>query len=256
MTNAIKFSPEDSRILVTLQNQGSRLVLQVQDFGQGIKPEFIPHLFDRFTQSDSPGNRRHGGLGLGLSIVKHLVDLHGGEVSATSAGASQGTVMRVELPSEPSGDTLPPDIAETEGGPELDDIEYAGLQGIAVLVVEDDREASEMMTLVLADRGALVRTAPDYDAAVKALQQDWPDVLVSDIGLPGRDGYELIRRVRQLQQEQGAPHLPVIALTAFARPEDRQKTLDAGFDLHLGKPIKPHVLLEAISRFCRPDATT
>jgi PAS domain S-box-containing protein len=256
MTNAIKFSPEDGRILVTLQNQGSRLVLQVQDFGQGIKPEFIPHLFDRFTQSDSPGNRRHGGLGLGLSIVKHLVDLHGGEVSATSAGASQGTVMRVELPSEPSGDTLPPDIAETEGGPELDDIEYAGLQGIAVLVVEDDREASEMMTLVLADRGALVRTAPDYDAAVKALQQDWPDVLVSDIGLPGRDGYELIRRVRQLQQEQGAPHLPVIALTAFARPEDRQKTLDAGFDLHLGKPIKPHVLLEAISRFCRPDATT
>jgi PAS domain S-box-containing protein len=255
MTNAIKFSTESGRIVVTLRHQGGRLLLQVQDFGQGIKTNFIPHLFDRFTQSDSPGNRRHGGLGLGLSIVKHLVDLHGGDVSAASDGVGRGTLMRVDLPSEPTGESVTSEAPETEGGPEIEDIEYAALQGIAVLVVEDDREASEMMTLVLADRGVLVRTAADYDGAVKALQEDWPDVLVSDIGLPGRDGYDLIRRVRQFEDE-GARHLPVIALTAFARAEDRQKMLDAGFDLHLGKPLKPHVLLEAIARFYRADTGT
>ena len=125
------------------------------------------------------------------------------------------------------------------------------MHGLDVLVVEDDREASEMMTLVLSERGARVRTAADYDSALRAVQQAWPDVLVSDIGLPGRDGYELVRRLRELEQERCAPHLPVIALTAFARAEDRQKTLDAGFDLHLSKPLKPHQLLDAISRCCR-----
>ena len=257
MTNAIKFSPDGGRIAVRLERNDGRLLLEVQDFGQGIKSDFIPHLFDRFTQSDSPGNRRHGGLGLGLSIVKHLVDLHGGEVTAASEGIGQGTRMRVEMPAEPAGD---PPITEggpeTEGGPDLDDVEFAVLQGIDVLVVEDDSEASEMMTLVLSDRGAHVRTAADYDAALKAMQQRWPDVLVSDIGLPGRDGYELVRRVRQLETERRAAHLPVIALTAFARAEDRHKTLSAGFDLHLGKPLKPHVLLEAIARACRPASGT
>jgi len=120
-----------------------------------------------------------------------------------------------------------------------------------VLLVEDDREASEMMTLVLSERGARVRTAVDYESAVEAVQRAWPDVLVSDIGLPGRDGYELVRRVREIEQERRARHLPAIALTAFTRPEDQQRTLDAGFDLHLGKPLRPHHLLAAIVR-CRP----
>ena len=123
-----------------------------------------------------------------------------------------------------------------------------------MLLVEDDREASEMMQLVLADRGARVRIAQDYDSALAALQMAWPDVLVSDIGLPGRDGYELVRRVREMERSRpGASRLPVIALTAFARPEDRTKTLAAGFDLHLGKPLRPHLLLEAIAR-CRDPA--
>ena len=254
MTNAIKFSPDGGRIAVRLERPAGRLVLEVQDFGAGIKTDFIPHLFDRFTQSDSPGNRRHGGLGLGLSIVKHLVDLHGGEVSAASEGLGKGTRMRVDLPAEPEGEAANEPGPETEGGPDLEDVEFAVLQGISVLVVEDDSEATEMMTLVLSDRGARVRTAADYDSALKALQQGWPDVLVSDLGLPGRDGYELVRRVRQIEQERRSPHLPMIALTAFARPEDRQKTLDAGFDLHLSKPLKPHALLEAIARSCRPAA--
>jgi PAS domain S-box-containing protein len=255
LTNAIKFSPEGGRIVIELRRVGERLRMDVRDYGQGISAEFLPHLFDRFTQSDSPGNRRHGGLGLGMSIVKHLVDLHGGEVSAASEGVGRGTQVRVELPVEPQGDTLSPtDAPDTEAGADSEDA--AAVQGLDVLVVEDDREASEMMTVVLSDRGARVRIAIDYDSALRAVQQAWPDVLVSDIGLPGRDGYELVRSVRALESERHAPHLQVIALTAFARPEDREKTLAAGFDLHLSKPIKPHQLLEAIARCARPAAGT
>jgi PAS domain S-box-containing protein len=256
MTNAVKFSPEGARVLVRLARTGDRLVLEVQDYGQGINPDFLPHLFDRFTQSDAPGNRRHGGLGLGLSIVKHLVDLHGGTVEAVSLGEGHGTRMRVELPVEHAGEgATAADAPETEGGPDSD-LDDPALDGLDVLVVEDDREASEMMTLVLADRGLQVRTAADYDQALAALDAAWPDVLVSDIGLPGRDGYELVRRVREIQAERARPHLPIIALTAFGRPEDRQKTTQAGFDVHLSKPIKPHQLLEAIARCRRPDTGT
>jgi PAS domain S-box-containing protein len=255
MTNAVKFSPEGGRIVVDLQRTGDRLRLEVRDFGQGISAEFLPQLFDRFTQSDAPGNRRHGGLGLGMSIVKHLVDLHGGEVSAASEGVGRGTLVRVELPVESQADTVSPvDAPDTDGG--VDDEDSAAVHGLDVLVVEDDREASEMMTVVLSDRGARVRIAVDYDSALRAVQEAWPDVLVSDIGLPGRDGYELVRSVRELERERRAPHLQVIALTAFARAEDREKTLAAGFDLHLSKPLKPHQLLEAIARCARSAAGT
>jgi PAS domain S-box-containing protein len=253
MTNAIKFSPQGGRVVVSLQREGDRLSLEVQDFGQGIKAEFLPYLFDRFTQSDSPGNRRQGGLGLGLSIVKHLVDLHGGVVGVRSEGVGQGTTMRVELPVEAGGDSTF-DAPDSEGPQDTDDLQDVALQGLDVLLVEDDREATEMMTLVLEDRGAGVRTAGDYEAAMRALQLRWPDILVSDIGLPGRDGYELVRRVRQMEGDRKAPRLTIIALTAFARPEDRQKTLDAGFDLHLAKPLRPHLLLDAIARSRRAAA--
>jgi CheY-like chemotaxis protein len=257
LTNAIKFSRDGGRIAVMLQRDGERLVLEVRDFGQGIKPEFLPHLFDRFTQSDAPGNRRHGGLGLGMSIVKHLVDLHGGEVQATSAGEGYGTSIRVGLPAQANGEAATPQEGpETEGGPDAEDIRLEAVRGLDVLVVEDDPEATEMMSVVLEDRGVRVRIAADFDSAMQALQQAWPDVLVSDIGLPGRDGYELVRELRAMEQARGAAHLPVIALTAFARPQDRQKTLAAGFDLHLAKPLKPHVLLDAIARCARPDPPT
>jgi PAS domain S-box-containing protein len=253
LTNAIKFSPPDGRVLVTLRRTGPRLLLQVQDFGVGIKSDFVPHLFDRFTQSDAPANRRHGGLGLGLSIVKHLVDLHGGEVSASSEGEGHGATMSVDLPAEPTpGEQGAADPADSESGPEPEQEENDALRGLDVLVVEDDREATEMLTVVLSDRGARVRIAGDYESALQAVQEAWPDILVSDIGLPGRDGYELVRRVRQIEQERRAPYLPVIALTAFAREEDLAKTLAAGFDLHLSKPLKPHLLLDAIGRCCRP----
>jgi PAS domain S-box-containing protein len=251
MTNAVKFSRENGDITVRLERADGRLVLCVQDFGQGIAQEFLPHLFERFTQADSPGNRRHGGLGLGLSIVKHIVDLHGGTVRAESAGEGQGTLMRVELPAEPPADAAP-EFRDSERAGEPEDVDTPGLQGLDVLLVEDDPEASEMMKVVLSDRGVRVRTACDYDSALAAVSQAWPDVLVSDIGLPGRDGCELARQVRLLEGSGvGGARLPVIALTAFARPQDRDRTLAAGFDLHLAKPLKPHALLAAIARLRR-----
>lgn len=251
MTNAIKFSPEGGRVVVRLVRREERLLLEVQDFGQGIAADFLPHLFDRFTQSDSPDNRAHGGLGLGLSIVKHLVDLHGGTVRAESAGLGQGARMRVELPVEASTTGAAEEPEADSGLADLEEHEPESVRGLDVLLVEDDREAVEMMTVVLSERGAAVRTASDYESALAAVQQAWPDVLVSDIGLPGRDGYELVRRLRQLEGERPARRLPVIALTAFTRAQDQQKTLDAGFDLHLSKPLKPHMLLDAIGRYRR-----
>ncbi|AEG93321.1 hybrid sensor histidine kinase/response regulator [Ramlibacter tataouinensis] len=245
MTNAIKFSPVGGRVEVSLAREGDRLRLDVRDFGVGIKPEFIPHLFDRFTQSDSPGNRRHGGLGLGLSIVKHLVDLHGGTVEAVSDGPGLGTLMRVVLPTSQAAAELALLTAPEQDEQATQDA--LSLRGVDVLVVEDDREAGEMMSIVLADRGAEVRLAADYSSAVAQLDRHRPDMLISDIGLPGRDGYELARHVRQQEAHSaGDPYLPLIALTAFARPQDQRKALEAGFDLHLAKPLKPLALLTAI----------
>jgi len=241
-TNAIKFSHAGGTIRVELRREGGLLHLAVQDHGQGIAPEFLGRLFDRFSQSDAPGNRRHGGLGLGLSIVQHLVELHGGSVRAESAGPGQGATLRVALPADPrpGAEDAPDSLREedADGG-------ARPLQGLDILVVEDEPDAAEMLSVVLSDRGASVRLATDYGTALAAVQARWPDVLVSDIGLPVRDGHELVREVRRLQPA-GRGLLPVVALTAFARPEDRARSLEAGFDEHLGKPLKPHALVTAI----------
>ena len=244
MTNAIKFSERGGEIRVGLVRSGPRLVLTVQDFGAGIEAGFMPQLFDRFTQEDSPGNRRHGGLGLGLSIVRHLAELHGGSIHARSAGAGQGTTMVVELAVDAADSQPSPAPAATDRlAEEADSL----LDGLDVLVVEDDRDASQILGVVLADRGATVRTAPTVDVALSTLDVRWPDVLLSDIGLPGRDGYELIRALRAREKAACRAPIPAIALTAFARTEDRQKSLEAGFDEHLGKPINPHGIATAIN---------
>jgi PAS domain S-box-containing protein len=254
MTNAVKFSNNGGEIRVTLAREGDVLLMTVQDFGLGIRPEFMDQLFDRFSQSDSPGNRHHGGLGLGLSIVKHLVELHGGTIEVHSDGVGRGTAMRVQLPVVP-----PLDPARKHGAPvaseeEVTELSGQPLAGVDVLVVDDDRDTCEMLSVVLADRGARVRIGVDFETAMQALRQEWPDVLVSDIGLPGRDGYELMRRVRQ-STPPDKPRLPAIALTAFTRPEDQASAFKAGFDAHLAKPLKPHELIGAMARMVRPRFT-
>jgi PAS domain S-box-containing protein len=255
MTNAIKFSEEEGEIRVTASCDGERLSLSVQDFGQGIPSEFIDQLFDRFSQSETPSSRLHGGLGLGLSIVKHLVELHGGTVQAQSEGVGKGTTMRVEMPVSQAGARPPGDVSAPAPLNAASDAPSAveTLRGLDVLVVEDNPDASEMLGVVLRDRGARVRLAIDFDSAIRASRNVWPDVLVSDIGLPGRDGYELIRELRRMAPT-GRPALPAIALTAFARPEDRTKALAAGFDEHLGKPLDPHALVVAIGKLVQPSA--
>jgi CheY-like chemotaxis protein len=221
-------------------------VLGVQDFGRGITKDFLPRLFDRFSQSDLPGQRVQGGLGLGLSIVRHIAELHGGTVRAESAGLGKGATMHVTLNVE---GTAEDEGVPSEPGSMFGQDEIPGdrpLDGLRVLVVEDDADASEMLQVILSDRGAQVRTATDYDSALAAMRAQWPDLLVSDIGLPVRDGYDLIGAVRSLAPPPGAHRLAAVALTAFARPEDRERALRAGFDDHVAKPLNAHALVSAI----------
>ena len=253
MTNAIKFSHPGGLIRVVLTRSGDRLELQVQDRGRGIDPDFLVHLFDRFSQSDSPDNRFHGGLGLGLSIVKHLAELHGGAASAESAGLEQGSTMRVRLDvARPTETRTEPELRQDAGlaatgtGPEHA-VDRA-LEGLDVLIVEDNADASEMLTVVLSDAGANVRLAPHYDAAMAAVHAHRPHVLISDIGLPGRDGYDLIRAVRAMGASATQPRLVAVAFTAFSRPEDKVRALEAGFDAHLGKPLQPHLLMTMVAQ--------
>lgn len=251
LTNAIKFSQPGGRIEVQLYQDEEWLTLTVRDEGQGIKREFLPHLFDRFAQSDSASNRFHGGLGLGLSIVKHLVELHGGRIQAHSEGPGLGATFVVSLPVVPTKARTPVE-QEASGFASLgDELPHASdtLSQLSVLVVEDDDEAREMLAIILQDRGARVRTAGSYAAGLEALDQQRPDVLVSDIGMPGEDGYALIREVRRREATRHATTpLPAVALTAFTRPQDRAQALAAGFDAHCAKPLRPNDLVNTLLR--------
>jgi PAS domain S-box-containing protein len=249
MTNAIKFSYDGGRIDLALKREGDRLSLRIQDFGQGIAPEFVDQMFARFTQADSPGSRHQGGLGLGLSIVKHVVELHGGTVTAHSDGVGRGTTVLVDLsvgaPSAASrAQSAPAVSAEAPESPDA-------LRELDVLIVEDDADAGEMLSVILADRGARTRFAVDFDSAIAAMEESWPDVVVGDIGLPGRDGYELIRAIRKMPPPTGRGGVAAVALTAFARLEDQEKALAAGFDAHLSKPVQPQALVAAICKVSR-----
>ena len=247
VTNSIKFSEAGSTVRIALSREGDDLQVVVQDEGMGIAPEFLPHLFGRFTQSGPPNNRVHGGLGLGLSIVKHLIELHGGAIQAESAGLGQGTTMRAHLLVAP--DELAGTGADGHGpdGAPIDDGSVPRLQDKDILVVEDNVDTSEMLNIILTDQGARVRSVDNYDDALREIDRRWPDLLVSDIGLPGKDGYQLIAAIRQREEAAGrAQRLHSVALTAFARPQDRERALAAGFDAHLGKPLQPHRLLQLL----------
>jgi signal transduction histidine kinase/CheY-like chemotaxis protein len=246
LSNAVKFTPAGGSIHVRLHRAGDTIELIVSDTGQGISQDFLPSVFEPFRQADGSSTRVHSGLGLGLSIVKNLVEAHGGTVSAHSAGEGRGSTFRVRFPvavCSESLEAIPVDRVRSQHEP-TDAIE--SLEGVSVLVVDDDEHSREVVTAHLQGCQATVLTAASAAHALDVLQQHHVDVLISDIGMPEEDGYGLIRRVRA----SSAPHLasiPAVALTAFARAEDRQQALQAGFQLHLAKPIDARSLVAAVA---------
>jgi PAS domain S-box-containing protein len=246
LSNAIKFSAAGGSVELSTARVAQRFRLVVQDHGRGIAPEFLPRIFERFSQQDATGTRSHGGLGLGLAIVRQLVELQGGSIRAYSAGENQGAAFIVELPltQEPAQPA-----ARTEG-PLLRPLD---LSGITALVVEDDPDARELLRRILADAGARVFEAASAPAALAVAQSSRANVLISDIGMAGQDGYELIRALRA--RGYGAEALPAIAVTAFARARDRDDALAAGFQDHLAKPFDAQLLLSRVVRLVQPQTT-
>jgi len=246
LSNAIKFTPHGGRVRVTLERADAYIEVSVADTGCGVKPEFLPHLFERFRQEDSSSTRHHGGLGLGLSIVKTLVDLHAGTVHASSPGVDQGTTVTVRLPSTaPARESVERrHRAATQAA--TTNLTPTELEGLTVLVVDDQADARDLIRRVLEDCAATVLTAATADEALRLIERRRPHVLVTDIGMPDVDGYELLKRVRALGITRGG-RLPAIALTAFARSEDRTKALRAGFMVHVAKPVDPSELVATVA---------
>jgi CheY-like chemotaxis protein len=241
----VKFTSRYGRIDVLLRRVSSHVEIIVGDTGVGIKPELLPQIFDRFRQADSSTTRRFGGLGLGLSIVKQLVELHGGTVRADSPGEGHGATFTVALPVRAIREGDDREHPTTVAAPA---IRYASidLTGLRVLVVDDEPDARDLVVSLLADANATAASAASADEALEAIRRDPPDVLVSDIGMPDRDGYQLMRAVRALPAAQGGK-IPAIALTAFARSEDRTRALIAGYQVHVAKPIEPQELIVTIA---------
>lgn len=242
VSNAIKFTPKGGSVAVTLTQVNSHMEITVADTGRGIAPDFLPHVFERFSQADASTTRQYGGLGIGLALVKQLVELHGGVVRAESPGVDQGATFTIVLPVQAarSDHASAPQERNNDQGKSLGDED---LTGISVLAVDDDKDSLEVVKRILTNRRAQVITAHSVDAALEIFPTFQPQVVLSDIGMPGRDGYELIRRIRQLP---GGAFVPAAALTALARPEDRMRALQAGFQTHVAKPIAPRELVAVV----------
>ena len=245
ISNAVKFTPRGGQVTVRLARQHSQYVVEVGDSGAGIAPEFLPHVFERFRQADASSTRATGGLGLGLSIVRHLVEQHGGTVGVDSRGLGLGSTFRVCLPIAPIVPAEPEKDGRANDAGQLLPGERQSLDGLKILAVDDEADAREMLQIVLSRYGARVETAPNARGALEIFAQFRPDIVLSDIGMPEADGYSLIAQIRALPAQSGG-QTPAIALTAYARSEDRQRALDAGFQNHLAKPIAPAKLVAAL----------
>jgi signal transduction histidine kinase/DNA-binding response OmpR family regulator len=248
-SNAVKFTPDGGSVSVKLERTDSHARITVSDTGQGIDPQFLPFIFDRFRQADGSTTRKHGGLGLGLAIVRHLVELHGGTISVHSDGQDRGATFTIELPLRIGLRRFETD-AESPSALNQDAHQSFNLSpvldGLRILVVDDEADSRELITAVLAQCGAQVKDCETASEALDALQAWGPDLLISDIGMPDEDGYSLIKRVRELDEQQRGK-IPAIALTAYASPEDRIRALSAGFQMHLAKPLEPEELVTAIA---------
>ncbi|HEU4409458.1 MAG TPA: PAS domain-containing protein [Polyangiaceae bacterium] len=247
LSNAVKFTPRGGRVQVRLRREQSYVEVAVADTGRGIEPEFLPHVFDRFRQADGGTARQYGGLGLGLAIVRSLVELHGGTVEAKSDGPGRGATFVVRLPTAPlRADRAPATEAPAGGaGPQPFDCPPE-LRGLRVLVVDDESDTRDLLAYLLGQCGAEVTAAPGAAEALELVRRGRFDAIVSDVGMPGDDGYALLRRVRALPAAEGG-RTPALALTAYARSEDRTAALRAGFQLHVAKPVEASELLAALA---------
>jgi signal transduction histidine kinase/ActR/RegA family two-component response regulator len=248
LSNAIKFTPKGGRVHVSLERINSHIEISVTDSGEGIKKDFLPFVFDRFRQADGTSVRRYGGLGLGLAVVRHLIELHGGTVQAASSGEGQGAVFTIKLPLLPvyrremKTERLHPAQSDTPPPIEYPD----NLAGLKVLVVDDEADTLEMIKVLLGQCGAKVTTANSSAEALKALERMRPDVIISDIGMPIEDGFQFMQKVRQLPPEKGGK-IPAVALTAYARAEDRLRVLRSGYQMHISKPVELAELVAVVA---------
>src|SRR5262245_10701145 len=247
LSNAVKFTPTGGYVETRLERVDPHICITVSDTGKGISPDLLPYVFDRFRQADASSTRRYGGLGLGLALVKYLVELHGGTIEAFSDGDGRGSTFKVLLPVP----AVARGFREFEGAPPTAvESQKALLAGVRALVVDDEDDARELVKTVIAQYGGDVvaaRARPDAFAMITAMQeQKRPDVMVTDLGMPDEDGYSLLRRVREWEHEHGV-HIPAVALTAYARPEDRKQAVRAGFQMHVAKPVEPDELAVVIA---------
>jgi signal transduction histidine kinase/CheY-like chemotaxis protein len=252
LSNAVKFTPEGGRIDVTLNHEDQEAVVVVEDTGEGIAPEFLPHIFDRFRQADATSTRRHGGLGLGLAIVRHLVELHGGSVMASSGGKGQGTTFTVRLPLMATMASLPPVRSDGLSSPAA--LDSGALAAMRVLLLDDEADAREFLRTLLESEGAVVFEAASSAEATALLETERPDVVVADIALPEEDGYRFVERLRARPATAGGA-IPALALTAYAGRRDRSQALASGYQEHLAKPVEHRALVSALLRLAgRPAA--
>jgi CheY-like chemotaxis protein len=249
-SNAVKFTPRGGTVDVSLHQTNSHVLLTVRDTGKGIPPDFLPHVFERFRQADSTSTRKYGGLGLGLAIVRHLVELHGGTVHAESGGPDQGATFTVRLPLVEAARVGPATHSRSE-----ESAAPVSLQGVRVLLVDDETDSRDFLSMTLRQYGAQVTALGTADEAVSVLQRERPDVLVSDIAMPGEDGYALIRRVRALAADCGG-QVPAAALTAYAKGEDTSRALSAGYQVHVPKPVEPTELAAVVASLAGRVPTT
>ncbi|HEV2828096.1 MAG TPA: PAS domain S-box protein [Pyrinomonadaceae bacterium] len=245
LSNAAKFTPKGGSVEISVNQTETHVLIQVMDSGPGIDPDFLPHVFERFRQGDGSTTRTHGGLGLGLAIVRHLVELHGGTIAVENRKDDEGTIFTIRLPL-PSGELRNETLASADAAFKDAQPDQPNLDGLHVLIVEDETDALDLITVELAQHGAKVKGVTNAEEALAALGQEKFDVLISDIGMPKMDGYELIRRIRK--QEQGTDsRLPAVALTAYARVQDRMQAIMAGFSTHVAKPVEANELVTVVA---------